>query len=407
MVEAMVEMMVTAEGICSAGNEFAVTLRLVCCDCRGEEVSGGVRFFFSSRRRHTRYWRDWSSDVCSSDLESQDGDTITVTATLAKITETLDANNGLTYTPDADFNGDDTLTVTSEDNGNTGADPGLGGTGGAADEQDVDTRTIQVQAVNDPGTSSVTGTASGDEDTAIPLTLSIADVDAVLAPDGVYKVTLTATNGTVTIGTTGLTFTAGGNGTGTMTVTGTLAAINTALSSASFTGSLNYNGSASVQIDVTDEVGTTVATGSSGTGTSDSDTINITVNSVDDDSVAGADVNITNEASPTNGNVLGNDVDPDGGPTPVVTKVNGVAGDVGKAIQLASGALLTLNSDGSYTYDPNHAFDGLAQSGLGASNGVGTDSFQYTITGGSVATVTITINGLYSVPHRQIGRAHV
>src|SRR3712207_7104438 len=29
-----------------------------------------VVFFFSSRRRHTRYWRDWSSDVCSSDLEN-------------------------------------------------------------------------------------------------------------------------------------------------------------------------------------------------------------------------------------------------------------------------------------------------------------------------------------------------
>src|SRR3712207_8154649 len=26
--------------------------------------------FFSSRRRHTRYWRDWSSDVCSSDLDA-------------------------------------------------------------------------------------------------------------------------------------------------------------------------------------------------------------------------------------------------------------------------------------------------------------------------------------------------
>src|SRR5690606_41160458 len=26
------------------------------------------RFFFSSRRRHTRFSRDWSSDVCSSDL---------------------------------------------------------------------------------------------------------------------------------------------------------------------------------------------------------------------------------------------------------------------------------------------------------------------------------------------------
>src|SRR3712207_1536817 len=26
-------------------------------------------FFFASRRGHTRYWRDWSSDVCSSDLQ--------------------------------------------------------------------------------------------------------------------------------------------------------------------------------------------------------------------------------------------------------------------------------------------------------------------------------------------------
>src|SRR5439155_14298995 len=28
-------------------------------------------FFFSSRRRHTRWPRDWSSDVCSSDLETR------------------------------------------------------------------------------------------------------------------------------------------------------------------------------------------------------------------------------------------------------------------------------------------------------------------------------------------------
>src|SRR5712675_3071426 len=30
-------------------------------------------FFFSSRRRHTRCSRDWSSDVCSSDLDSLPG----------------------------------------------------------------------------------------------------------------------------------------------------------------------------------------------------------------------------------------------------------------------------------------------------------------------------------------------
>ena len=31
-------------------------------------MDGGKKFFFSSRRRHTRLRRDWSSDVCSSDL---------------------------------------------------------------------------------------------------------------------------------------------------------------------------------------------------------------------------------------------------------------------------------------------------------------------------------------------------
>src|SRR5476651_196845 len=31
-------------------------------------MGDGFFFFFSSRRRHTSYWRDWSSDVCSSDL---------------------------------------------------------------------------------------------------------------------------------------------------------------------------------------------------------------------------------------------------------------------------------------------------------------------------------------------------
>src|SRR5690606_41037332 len=31
-------------------------------------------FFFSSRRRHTRFSRDWSSDVCSSDLSADASD---------------------------------------------------------------------------------------------------------------------------------------------------------------------------------------------------------------------------------------------------------------------------------------------------------------------------------------------
>src|SRR3712207_6559574 len=37
-------------------------------------------FFFSSRRRHTIYWRDWSSDVCSSDLALTDTEGAAATA---------------------------------------------------------------------------------------------------------------------------------------------------------------------------------------------------------------------------------------------------------------------------------------------------------------------------------------
>src|ERR1035437_405299 len=44
---------------------------LAACLLRGcARVCSFCFCFFSSRRRHTRYWRDWSSDVCSSDLES-------------------------------------------------------------------------------------------------------------------------------------------------------------------------------------------------------------------------------------------------------------------------------------------------------------------------------------------------
>src|SRR5690606_39737115 len=35
-------------------------------------------FFFSSRRRHTRFSRDWSSDVCSSDLPALRGGRVAV-----------------------------------------------------------------------------------------------------------------------------------------------------------------------------------------------------------------------------------------------------------------------------------------------------------------------------------------
>src|SRR5204862_5403948 len=43
---------------------YRYPLNLTCCNVEW------LLFFFSSRRRHTRSLRDWSSDVCSSDLRT-------------------------------------------------------------------------------------------------------------------------------------------------------------------------------------------------------------------------------------------------------------------------------------------------------------------------------------------------
>src|SRR5215469_18245170 len=46
-------------------------------------------FFFSSRRRHTRSLRDWSSDVCSSDLTVHVGNRLAIEHTHSRLS--LDA----------------------------------------------------------------------------------------------------------------------------------------------------------------------------------------------------------------------------------------------------------------------------------------------------------------------------
>jgi VCBS repeat-containing protein len=124
---------------------------------------------------------------------------------------------------------------------------------------------------------------------------------------------------------------------------------------------------------------------------------------------AQADSVLTDEATILAGNVFadngaGPDVAPPAG-TAMVELVNGSAAAVGKTITLPSGALLTLEADGTFSYDPNHAFDSLAQYGSGGSNQQATDSFDYRLAGGDAATVTVTVRGLYSAPHRIVGTA--
>ena len=91
--------------------------------------------------------------------------------------------------------------------------------------------------------------------------------------------TLTATNGTLTLaGFAGLSFTTGdGTADATMTFTGTMANINTALNGLSYSPTAGFNGAASLQITTNDQGNT-----GSGGAQSDTDTVNITVNAVND-----------------------------------------------------------------------------------------------------------------------------
>ena len=71
---------------------------------------------------------------------------VVLTGTVAEINAAL---NGLVYNPGANNNGNRTLTITTNDLGNSGADPGAGGTGTLANELDSDDISVNVLSVND------------------------------------------------------------------------------------------------------------------------------------------------------------------------------------------------------------------------------------------------------------------
>lgn len=107
--------------------------------------------------------------------------------------------------------------------------------------------------------------------------------------------------------------------------------------------------------------------------------------------LAGNDAFATTEGGTLSGlNLLVNDTDADADAL-FVASVNGAAGNVGGPVTLASGALLQVNADGTFVYNPNGAFDGLD------AGEIATDSFTYVASDGEAAsapaTVTITVNG--------------
>ncbi|GAB1541341.1 hypothetical protein NUACC21_40120 [Scytonema sp. NUACC21] len=190
---------------------------------------------------------------------------------------TLDSINAalaeMSFNPTANFFGEGSITIKTNDLGNSG------GSSVAV----TDTIKINIQPTNEPPVNSVPITAQ----TTIANTplvfnqannnrFSIGDVDAFNNP---VKVTLTATNGTLSLkSTTGLTFVDNiGDGTNdaVMTFTGTVENINAALDGMSFNPLADYSGPGKVEI-LTNDQGYTGINGASGALT-DPDSVDITI----------------------------------------------------------------------------------------------------------------------------------
>jgi len=309
--------------------------------------------------------------------------TLTLAGTATNINNFIDTVSIIQYTGASNVNGDNAATVTVKVNDGT-VNPQLG------------SFNIDITPTNDaPTLSGVPSDVAVVEDTASNIDLSgvtFVDID-----NDSLTVTLTASGGTFS-SVSGGSVTIGGSGTGTLTLAGTATNINNFIDTVSiiqYTGASNVNGdnAATVTVKVND-----------GTVNPQLGSFNIDITPANDDPVAQDDaVSVSEDGPALNGDVLadnGNGVDDDvEGDTLTVSKVNGAAIDVGSQITLASGALLTVNANGTFAYDPNGQFDTLVG---GASD---TDSFTYEISDGNggvdIATATITINGSNTAPTAQ------
>ena len=178
-------------------------------------------------------------------------------------TLTLNSNGSFTYTPSLNFNGTDSFTYKAN-NGSFNSN--------------VVTVSLTVTSVNDAPVNSVPGAQETPKDANKVFSagnsnaITISDVDAGAAA---VQVTLTATNGTITLPVlSGLIFSAGdGTTDATMTFTGTIAIINLRLNGMTFAPTGGFSGAATLTI-ITNDLGNT----GSGGALTDTDAVGIYVN---------------------------------------------------------------------------------------------------------------------------------
>jgi hypothetical protein len=231
--------------------------------------------------------------VYSSSNGNSDG-TVTLSGTAAQITAALATTS---YTGSSNFYGTDSLSVQTTDTNN-------------GDTASV-TKTVGITLADTTTVSeTVPASLSGNENTAI----SLSGLNAITVTDSpnttdVLTTTLTVSHGNLNVGTDGdaiVTYSPNGsNADGTVTLSGTAAAITAALATTSYTSS-NYYGADSLSVTTTDT--------NNGDTASVAKSVGITVNHVAPTVTAGSTVTFTGGGSAVvlDAGLLVNDVDSGG-----------------------------------------------------------------------------------------------
>lgn len=98
---------------------------------------------------------------------------------------------------------------------------------------------------------------------------------------------------------------------------------------------------------------------------------------------------------PVSSTLLGNDSDPESDPL-TVDKINDEPVEGPTTVTLPTGAILTVDPTGEFTYDPNNQYDSLPP------GETATETIEYTVTDGDggtdVATLTVTVTGVNDAP---------
>ncbi|WKN31504.1 tandem-95 repeat protein [Porifericola rhodea] len=308
---------------------------------------------------------------------------MTFSGSIADVNAALD---GASFSPDADYTGNASVEVSTAD-----------GKGGS----DTETISITVDAVNDAPEVSVPASQTINEDATLDFTTANSTLISVSDVDGdIQEVTLTSTNGVLSLSqTTGLTFTTGdGASDALMTFSGSIADVNAALDGASFSPDADYTGSASLEVSTAD-----------GKGGSDTETISITVDAVNDapEVSVPASQTINEDATldfTTANSTLISVSDVDGDIQEVtLTSTNGVlslsqttgltftTGDgTSDALMTFSGSIADVNAalDGA-SFSPDADYTGIASLEVSTADGKG---------GSDTETISITVDAVNDAP---------